>query len=69
MPASDLHLYQLYIARRGLPSRRLERLLAQVSLTLAQAHGADSAQLTDFLFDPPPPDLPPEQQDYSGFFD
>ena len=38
-----------------LPGRRMEMLLAQVSMVLAQVHG-NKAKLSDFLFDPPPED-------------
>lgn len=54
MPLADLQLYQRYTARRRFPSRRLELLLAQVALVLAQVNGNKDLNLTDFLFDPPP---------------
>lgn len=53
MSRADLHLYQRYTARRMFPGRRIEKLLAQVSMVLAQLHGQKAA-LADFLFDPPP---------------
>jgi hypothetical protein len=50
MPQQDLYLYQNYTARRRFPSRRIELLLAQVSMVLAQVHG-NKARLSDWLFD------------------
>lgn len=55
MSQADLRLYQRYTARRRFPGRRLELLLAQVAMVLAQVNGQKAA-LTDFLFDPPPED-------------
>ena len=37
------------------PGRRVEKLLAQVSMVLAKVNG-NKAKLSDFLFDPPPED-------------
>lgn len=54
MPLSDLLLYQDYAARRRWPGRRVELLLAQVSMVLARVNGND-ASLQDFLFDPVDP--------------
>lgn len=53
MPASDLALYRRHSARRMLPGRRVEMLLAQVSMVLAQVNG-NKARLADYLFDPLP---------------
>lgn len=54
MPLKDLHQYQRYTARRMFPGRRLELLLAQVSMVLAQVNGNKDVRLSNFLFDPPP---------------
>ena len=51
MTAADLALYQRYTARRMFPGRRIEKLLAQVSMVLAQVNG-HKARLSDYLFDP-----------------
>ena len=51
MSAADLALYQRYTARRMFPGRRIEKLLAQVSMVLAQVNG-HKARLADYLFDP-----------------
>jgi hypothetical protein len=56
MPLPDLQLYRRYTERRGFPGRRIELLLAQVALVLAQVNGNREARLTHFLFDPPPDD-------------
>lgn len=72
LPLPDLHLYQRYTARRGFPGRRIEMLLAQVSLVLARVNGADTTDLREFLFDPPAPQdsrIDPPDRDLSGFFD
>jgi len=53
MPLSDLQLYQRHTSRRGLPGQRLELLLAQVALVLAQVNGNKGVTLRDFLFEPP----------------
>ena len=53
MPLADLNLYQRHTARSGFPGRRVELLLAQVALVLAQVNGNKDARLTHFLFDPP----------------
>jgi hypothetical protein len=58
MSLADLQLYQRYTARRGFPGRRVELLLAQVALVLAQVNGNKDARLSHFLFDPPADDLP-----------
>jgi hypothetical protein len=55
MTAADLALYQRYTARRMFPGRRIEKLLAQVSMVLAQVNG-HKARLADYLFDPPDDD-------------
>jgi hypothetical protein len=44
--------YQHFAKKWMLPTRRLELLLAQVSLTTAQANGATNATLAEYLFDP-----------------
>jgi hypothetical protein len=54
MPLADLQLYQRYTSRRGFPGRRVELLLAQVALVLAQVNGNKDLTLRQFLFDPPP---------------
>lgn len=54
MPLADLQLYQRYTARRGFPGRRVELLLAQVALVLAQVNGGKNLSLRDFMFEPPP---------------
>ncbi len=51
---ADLRLYQRYTARRSFPGRRVELLLAQVALVLAQVNGNKDVTLRQFLFDPPP---------------
>lgn len=76
MPLADLQLYQRYTARRGFPGRRVELLLAQVALVLAQVNGGKQLTVRDFLFDPPPdtddtePPLDPEQaaEQVAAFF-
>jgi len=63
MPAADLHLYRQYTERRGFPGRRIEQLLAQVSLVLAKVNGNEHLSLQDFLFDPQDPaDLAQKRQ-------
>jgi len=63
MPVTDLHLYERHTARRGFPGRRLELLLAQVSLVLAQVNGNKDLTLSSFLMDPPPdPELGSENE-------
>lgn len=63
MPLADLSIYQRYTERRGFPGRRLEQLLAQVSLVLAQVNGNEHLSLSDFLFDPQDPaDLAQKRQ-------
>jgi len=62
MPLADLALYQNYAARRRWPGRRLELLLAQVSMVLARVNGND-ASLQDFLFDPVDPAATQERRD------
>lgn len=56
MPLQDLQRYERYTARRRFPGRRLELLLAQVSMVLAQVNGNKDVRLSTFLFDPPPED-------------
>lgn len=51
MPLSDLALYQRYTDRRMFPSRRVEKLLAQIPMVMAQLKG-QTPRLSDFLFDP-----------------
>ena len=63
MPLSDLLTYRRYTERRRLPSRRIEKLLAQISLVLCQVHGAKDARLSMFMFDPPPDEAPDEAPD------
>jgi hypothetical protein len=69
MPASDLALYQQYSARRMFPGRRVEMLLAQVSMVLAQVNG-NKATLEDFLFDPrdPAAEAQKRQRELDDFF-
>ena len=76
MTLDDLQLYRRYTARRSFPGRRVELLLAQVALVLAQVNGGKQLTLRDFLFDPPPetddtePPLDPEQaaEQVAAFF-
>lgn len=70
MPLGDLDLYRQYTARRGFPGRRIEQLLAQVALVLAQVNGAKGLSLADFLFDPPDPEAQARQRerDMRDFF-
>lgn len=49
MSRADLALYQRYAAQRHLPGQRIELLLAQVSLVLAQVNGNKNLTLADFL--------------------
>ena len=63
MPLEDLRAYQKFTARRKFPGRRLELLLAQVSMVLAQVHGNKDARLVNFLFDPPPDEEPDDEPD------
>lgn len=56
MPIEDLQLYQRYTAYRKRPGRRLELLLAQIPMVLAQVNGQKDVRLDQFLFDPPPED-------------
>lgn len=53
MPQTDLLLYQSYRERRRFPARRIELLLAQVPMVIAQLKGVD-ARLDSFLFDEVP---------------
>jgi hypothetical protein len=53
MTQRDLALYQRHTARRMFPGRRVEMLLAQVSMVLAQVNGQKDVRLSSFLFDPP----------------
>jgi hypothetical protein len=70
MPLADLQLYERHTARRGFPARRVELLLAQVALVLAQVNGNRNVSLTDFLMDPPDPeaDEARREQDMNDFF-
>ena len=76
MTLDDLQLYRRYTARRSFPGRRVELLLAQVALVLAQVNGSKDATLRQFLFDPPPeadedgPPPDPEQaaEEVAAFF-
>lgn len=68
MPMGDLQLYQRHTARRGFPGRRVEMLLAQVALVLAQVNGNEGLSLSDFLMDPKE-ETAAEERDLSGFFD
>ena len=61
MPLADLQLYERYTRRRGFPARRVELLLAQVALVLAQVNGNKETRLADFLMDPPPDPDPTEE--------
>lgn len=63
MPLEDLQAYQAYTTRRMFPGRRMELLLAQVSMVLAQVKGNKEARLASFLFDPPPDDPEDEEPD------
>lgn len=63
MSADDLAVYRRYIAHKGLPSRRVELLLAQSAMMIAQTMGgAKNVKLSDFLFDPVP-DAPEQEQE------
>ena len=63
MPLADLQIYERYTARRRFPGRRIEMLLAQVALVLAQVNGNEHLSLQDFLFDPQDPaDLAQKRQ-------
>jgi hypothetical protein len=55
MSANDLGLYQQYTARRKFPGRRIELIMAQACMMIAQRGGDKNAKLQDFLFDPPEP--------------
>ena len=70
MPLADLEIYARYTRRRGFPGRRLEMLLAQVSLVLAQVNGNDHLRLSQFLFDPVDPEQQAQQRarDLDEFF-
>jgi hypothetical protein len=55
MTERELQEWDVYRQRNMLPSRRLELLLAQVSLMIAKTMGgAKDAKLADYLFDPEP---------------
>lgn len=70
MPLTDLARYQRHTARRMLPGRRLELLMAQVSMVLAQVNGNKDARLAQFLFDPRDPveDEQQRKRDMDEFF-
>lgn len=77
MPIADLQQYLLYAERQKLPSVRLELLLAQLALVLAEVHGSQNLRLTDFLrvVSPPSdeqeePEADPEQaaEQVAAFF-
>lgn len=74
MPLADLHLYQIDTARRGFPGRRLELLLAQVALVLAQVNGVKDLKLKDFMVNPEPEQGPQvadddadQEEEFFGF--
>jgi len=70
MPLADLQIYERYTTRRGFPGRRLEMLLAQVSLVLAQVNGNENLTLKNFMFDPVDPQEAEarRQRDLADFF-
>jgi hypothetical protein len=76
MSEAEFADWQTYAARRMLPWRRMELLLAQVALTVARSVGAKDLSMADFLFDPQPPAPPPgavveeaSAQEAAEFFD
>jgi len=57
MGGVEFYLWQRYASRRMLPWRRMELLLAQVSLIVSRVMGGNTdARLSDYLFDPPDED-------------
>ncbi len=68
MPLADLQLYQRHTQRRGFPGRRVELLLAQVALVLAQVNGNQGLSIADFLMDPKEAE-PAAERNLAGFFD
>jgi hypothetical protein len=77
MTEQELQRWGWYAERRMLPMRRIELLLAQVSLVVAKAMGGvKDASLEDFLFDPDPVgdesdedgDALPTADDIAAFF-
>lgn len=65
MPLADLHQYQTYAARHGLPSSRRELLLAQVALVVAQVQGVEGLRVADFMaiLQPPADENPTDETD------
>lgn len=56
MSEREFQLWRRFAARFGMPSRRIELHLAQISLLIARTMGnARNARLKDFLFDPSDP--------------
>lgn len=73
MSEREFQQWQGYAARRMLPGRRLELLLAQVSMLIAQTMGgAKNVALRDFMFEPreqePDNDGELSAEDVAAFF-
>lgn len=77
MTERELLRWEMYANRRMLPWRRMELLIAQVSLVVAKSQGgAKNATLEDFLFEPDPIDAEidedgdalPDATDLAAFF-
>lgn len=62
MPLHDLQAYRAYTERRRPPSRRIEMLLAQISMLLARFNGMQGVSLSDFLLDPVEPETPEQRR-------
>lgn len=68
MTKRELERWRLYAGRRMLPGRRVELLLAQIAMLIAQTMGGNKeARLTDFLFDPMDDDDGADVADVFGF--
>ena len=70
MTVAEFNLWLRYSAYKGLPWRRVELQLAQISLMVGRGLGALPAEtaLGDLLIDPPPPGdaTEPEDEDEYG---
>ena len=74
MTENELRSWQVYAAKRMLPTRRMEMLLAQIAqIVHASVGGAKDRSLADYLFDPVETigdqgDLEPDLDDLAEFF-
>lgn len=67
MAESEFRDWQFYVAKRNLPSRRIELMLAQLCMLVhTTMGGAEGVTLSDYLLDPVPE---PTAEDEIEFFE